>query len=205
MKIDRSQITAGVLAGGAGRRLGGIDKGWYVLEGRALVEHTLARLQPQTGSLLISANRSLARYRGLGCEVVRDRQPGHGGPLQGLASLLHAASTPYLLVVPVDTPALPDDLGQRLAAAMTPGIDLVCARAAGRRQPLHALMHRRVLAALEEALAAGTARVTDWQARLAVAEVDWPQAQAFANINAPGDARAWQDTRSIAASFHRHE
>ena len=195
MNIDRSQITAGILAGGAARRLGGIDKGWYVLDGRALVEHTLARLEPQAGHLLISANRSLDRYRGLGCEVAMDRAPGHGGPLQGLASLLHATSTPYLLVVPVDTPALPEDLGQRLAEAMTPGIDLVCARAAQRRQPLHALMRRQVLAPLETALAADMARVTDWQARLAVAEVDWPQADAFANINAPSDARAWQEPR----------
>jgi molybdopterin-guanine dinucleotide biosynthesis protein A len=160
-----------------------------------LIEQTLARLEPQVGHLLISANRSLARYRTFGHEVVVDREPGYAGPLMGLASLLRAAPTPYLLVVPVDTPALPRDLGVRLAAAMTPDIDLVCARAGQRRQPLHALMHTRVLASLEVALAAGMARVTDWQGGLTVREVDWPEASTFANINAPRDVQAWSSTR----------
>ena len=195
MKIDSSQITAGVLAGGAARRLGGFDKGWYRVDGRLLIEHTLARLEPQVGHLLISANRSLARYRALGHEVVVDRESGYAGPLMGLASLLRAAPTPYLLVVPVDTPALPRDLAVRLGAVMTPDIDLVCARAGQRRQPLHALMHTRVLATLEAALTAGMARVTDWQGRLTVREVDWSEASAFANINAPRDVQAWSRTR----------
>ncbi|WP_353219816.1 molybdenum cofactor guanylyltransferase MobA [Salinisphaera sp. S4-8] len=200
MDIDRSQITAGILAGGAGRRLGGQDKGWYALDGRPLIAHTLARVQDQAGQVLISANRSLDRYRALGFAVITDATPGHAGPLMGLASLLRAVRTPYLLVVPVDTPALPRDLGARLAAAMTPAIDLARARAGGRCQPLHALMHRRVRASLDTALDEDIARVTDWQARLTVCDVDWPQASAFANINAPRDLQTWRD-----GMFHERE
>ena len=49
--------------------------------------------------------------------------------------------------------------------------------------------------AVEAALAAGMARVTDWQGGLTVREVDWPEASAFANINAPRDVQAWSRTR----------
>ncbi len=47
MSIARERITAGILAGGAGRRLGGIDKGWYVLAGQPLICRTLMRIAPQ--------------------------------------------------------------------------------------------------------------------------------------------------------------
>ena len=189
MTPTREQITAGILAGGAGRRLGGIDKGWYVVGERPLIEHTIARVQPQAAHVVISANRSRRRYGALGWPVVGDADDSYRGPLAGIAQLLQAAPTPYLLVVPVDTPQLPGDLADRLAAAMAVNIDLCVARCGGRRQPLHALIRCERAAGLREALAAGVARVVDWQDGLRTRVVDWPDCQAFANINAPVDAR----------------
>ena len=40
--IPRAEITGIVLAGGQGRRMGGVDKGWVELDGRPLCEHVLA-------------------------------------------------------------------------------------------------------------------------------------------------------------------
>ena len=189
MKATREHITAGILAGGAGRRLGGVDKGWYVIDERPLVEHTISRVQPQTAAVIISANRSLDRYRTLGWPVVSDEDAAYRGPLAGIAQLLQAASTPYVLIVPVDTPQLPTDLAVRLAAAMDTDIDLRVARCAGRRQPLHALVRRELAGGLTQAVAEGVSRVTDWQDALRIRVVDWPECQAFANINAPADAQ----------------
>ena len=189
MKATREQITAGILAGGAGRRLGGVDKGWYVVDERPLVEHTIAQVQPQSAAVIISANRSLDRYRALGWLVVRDHDGSYRGPLAGIARLLQSASTPYVLIVPVDTPRLPMDLAARLAAAMDTDVDLCVARCGGRRQPLHALLRRELAAGLIQALADGVSRVTDWQDALRSRVVDWPECHDFANINAPADAR----------------
>ena len=72
-----------VLAGGAGSRVGGADKGLLPLGGRPLVEHVLERLRPQCDRLLIVANRNLddyARY----APVLHDDNEGHAGPLAGL-------------------------------------------------------------------------------------------------------------------------
>ncbi|MES1928731.1 molybdopterin-guanine dinucleotide biosynthesis protein A [Salinisphaera dokdonensis CL-ES53] len=189
MKATREQITAGILAGGAGRRLGGVDKGWYVLDKRPLVEHTITRVQPQTAAVIISANRSLDRYRTLGWPVVSDEDATYRGPLAGIARLLQAASTPYVLIVPVDTPQLPANLAVHLAAALDTDIDLCVARCGGRRQPLHALVRRELAGGLTRAVAEGVSRVTDWQDALRIRVVDWPECDAFANINAPADAR----------------
>lgn len=188
MRIDASQITGGVLAGGQGRRLGGIDKGWYVLDGAPLIETTITRLRPQVGSIVISANRSLARYRALGCPVMRDHSDDAQGPLAGVAALLQAAHTPWVLVVPVDTPYLPLDLAARLSGAVRPGDDMVLARAGGRLHPLHMLLRRDLLDDLQVAISAGTRRVTHWQDTLASVVVDWESADYFVNINRPEDA-----------------
>ena len=189
MNIARDRITAGVLAGGRGRRLGGVDKGWYRLDGQPLITRTLARVAPQCAAAVISANRSLARYRALGHRVVPDDGGDFDGPLAGIAALLQAAATPYVLIVPVDTPALPLDLAPRLGTALHASADLAVASCAGRTQPLHALLRRELLADLEAARADGIRAVHAWHRRLTCVPVAWPDCDAFANVNAEADAR----------------
>ena len=81
-------ITGLILAGGRGSRMGGVDKGLQLLDGRPLVEHALERLRRQAGErlagCLVNANRNLDVYRALGVPVWPD--PGTGpaafpGPL----------------------------------------------------------------------------------------------------------------------------
>lgn len=188
MTIAPEQITGGILAGGQGRRLGGVDKGWYELAGRPLVERTIERLRPQVGRIVISANRSLPRYRRLGYTVHVDDADDHRGPLAGIATVLKAAATPYVLVVPVDTPLLPDDLAARLAPALKTGVDIAVARTPDGLHPLHALMRRSLLDDVQAALFSGTRRVLDWQANLARVVVDWESNDAFLNLNSDDDA-----------------
>ncbi|KEZ76222.1 molybdopterin-guanine dinucleotide biosynthesis protein A [Salinisphaera hydrothermalis C41B8] len=190
MKISAEQITAGILAGGEGRRLGGVDKGWYVVADRPLIEHTLERVKPQVGRIVISANRSVPRYRGLGYTVHGDDTDDHRGPLAGIATVLKAAATPYVLIVPVDTPLLPLDLVSRLADAMRPDTDIAVARTPDELHPLHALMRRSLLDDIQAALFSGVRRVTEWQQDTARVVVDWADAEAFANINHDEDAEA---------------
>ena len=77
---ERSRITGVVLAGGLGRRMGGVDKGLQELDGRPLVAHVIARLAPQVGSLLINANRNAERYAAFGHPVVADAIDGLARP-----------------------------------------------------------------------------------------------------------------------------
>lgn len=190
MTISGEQVTAGILAGGEGRRLGGVDKGWYTVAGTPLIERTLERVKPQVGRVVISANRSLARYRSFGYTVHGDDTDDHRGPLAGIATVLKAAATPYVLIVPVDTPLLPLDLVDRLAGAMRPDTDVVIVRTPDELHPLHALMRRSLLDDVQAALFSGVRRVTEWQQGVERIVVDWEEAHAFANINSDEDAEA---------------
>src|SRR5512145_2761512 len=65
-------VTGLVLAGGQARRMGGSDKGLVPVAGRPMVEHVIAALRPQVGSILISANRNYERYARYGYPVIAD-------------------------------------------------------------------------------------------------------------------------------------
>ena len=73
--MPRGKITGIVLAGGLGRRLGGVDKGLQELRGRPLVAHVIERFAPQVDELLINANRNRERYAAFGQRVVADLIP----------------------------------------------------------------------------------------------------------------------------------
>lgn len=165
--------------------MGGLDKGWVRHRGRPMIRHTLERLANQVDRVLISANRNRARYGVFGWPVVADTMTDYAGPLAGIAALLAQTRTPLLLLVPVDTPALPWDLVDRLLARMDDSLDIVVARSPGGVHPLHALIRRCTDKSLSRTLAAGERRVTGWQQSHPLAYVDWSDDAPFANINTP--------------------
>lgn len=209
--LHPSQRTGLLLAGGAGRRMDGQDKGLLMLHGRPLAAWVLDALRPQVGPVLLSVNRNQARYRELGVPLITDDLAGFQGPLAGLASallpsarppsarpldalppgaLMQGLATPWLLVVPCDAPLVPTDLGQRLARALVanPGSAIAVARVGTRVHPLHALLATDLGPDLHAYLAGGGRSVMGWLARHPVCEVpcdDWPDA--FSNCNRPDD------------------
>lgn len=184
----RTQVTGGILAGGRGLRMGGVDKGLVLHEGRELVAHVIARLQPQVQGILISANRNLDRYAAFGFPVFADDDDGFLGPLAGIARLLRETTTDFLVTAPCDTPELPEDLVQRLLVRQfETDADAVVAHDGEQRQFLFALYRRSLAGSAAAALAAGERAVWRWQETLDLAEAPVGDATAFANLNTRAD------------------
>jgi molybdenum cofactor guanylyltransferase len=182
---DSKDITGVILAGGMGRRMGGVDKGLQVLRGRPMVAWVIDRLQPQVGSLIINANQNLERYGEFGCPVVPDRIPDFAGPLAGLHAALSAAQTPLVATAPCDSPFLPEDLIFRLFSALTAAdADLAVARTFDQPHPVFCLCKRQVLPHLTEFLESGGRKIDRWYSTLKVVDVAFDdQPEAFENIN----------------------
>ncbi len=191
----REDITGVILAGGQGRRMGGIDKGLQELQGRPMAQWVLERLAPQVRCVLISANQNFERYAEFGCEVLPDRIAGFAGPLAGLQAALAHATTPLLVTAPCDSPFLPADLVARLHAALTAdNAQLAVARSGDRVHRAFCLVRRELLPQLDAFLAAGERKVGLWHASLNVVEVAFDdQAEAFSNINSAQELLALQD------------
>jgi molybdopterin-guanine dinucleotide biosynthesis protein A len=176
--------TGVILAGGLGRRMGGNDKGLVPYRGRPLAAFALERLAPQVDEVLINANRNIERYAALGASVVEDSMADHPGPLAGMQAGLARAHHELVLFVPCDAPRFPDDLAQRLARELDDErIDASVARAGGRVQPVFCLVRRATLPRLTQFLEDGGRKVETWLATLRTATVDFPDADAFANLN----------------------
>jgi len=188
-KIFVQDLTAVILAGGRGRRMGGSDKGLVELEGLPLIAHVLNGIAPQVGTILINANRNANQYEAFGYPVVSDALGGFQGPLAGFASAMAAASTPYILTLPCDGPLVPPDYATRMMDALeTSGSEIAAAHDGDRVQPVHALLPVRLMSDLEAFLAGGDRKIDLWYSRHQVALADFSDCpDAFRNINTPGD------------------
>lgn len=197
--IYPTDITALILAGGRGSRMGGVDKGLQNFNGMPLALHTLTRLQMGggVGEIMINANRNLAAYESFGVPVWPDGLADYPGPLAGFLTGLERCETPYMLTVPCDTPLLPLDLAQRLAAALelaNADIAMAAAPEAGkdgqmqvRTQPVFCLLRVELLESLVRFTQDGGRKIDAWTAlhRTAVVPFDAPgdNPQAFFNAN----------------------
>ena len=178
-----AELHALVLAGGRGSRMGGVDKGLQLLNGRPLVAHVIERLAPQAEARLISANRNLDTYAGFGHRVLAD-PPGleFAGPLAGMLAGLDAIpDDAWLLTAPCDCPHLPLDLAERLLAVAQPH-GLAFAQAA-REHPTHALLHTRLRQPLRAYLDAAGRAVLGWMRQQPHGVAHFDEETAFANLN----------------------
>ncbi|MCM1512048.1 MAG: molybdenum cofactor guanylyltransferase MobA [Oxalobacter formigenes] len=188
MIISRTDITGLVLAGGKGTRMGSIDKGLQLFFGKPLFLHAIDRLKPQVASVFVNANRNKKQYAQAGFTVLPDMQPDFAGPLAGFAAGLTQCQTPYLLVVPCDSPFFPDNLASKLGMALlnekTEAAIAVTGHASSfSLQPVFCLMKREILPNLQAFLATGQRKIASWYASLRVSQVYFPDESAFDNIN----------------------
>jgi molybdopterin-guanine dinucleotide biosynthesis protein A len=177
------KVTGIVLAGGLGRRMGGLDKGLQHYRGRPLVQWVIERIAAQVDELVVNANQNAAAYARFGHRVVADEVGGFAGPLAGLHAGLKSAAGALVATVPCDSPYLPLDLVPRLRAALG-AHDLAVAKTGAQPHPVFALVRRSVLPHLEAYLGRGGRKFDDWYATLDVVEVGFDdEADAFLNLN----------------------
>ncbi|HOS86581.1 MAG TPA: molybdenum cofactor guanylyltransferase MobA [Burkholderiaceae bacterium] len=195
--INAHDITALVLAGGRGTRMGGVDKGLQTFNGTPLALHTLLRLQMQQGDLIgevmINANRNLAAYEAFGAPVWPDSLPDYAGPLAGFMTGLERCETPFLMTVPCDTPLFPPDLAVRLADALgreNADIAMAAAREEDgqiRTQPVFCLLRAELLESLVAFTHEGGRKIDRWTALHKTVTVPFDQPnddpRAFFNAN----------------------
>jgi molybdopterin-guanine dinucleotide biosynthesis protein A len=176
-------VTGIVLAGGQGRRMGGVDKGLQPLRGKPMVQWVLDRLAPQVDEIVINANQNRETYAKLGHRVIADDIAGFAGPLAGLHAGMKAAKHPLVVTVPCDSPFLPMDLVFRLNAALGEN-DLAVAKTGDQPHPVFSLAKRDLLKNLESFLVQGGRKIDAWYGSLKFVEVPFDdEAEAFRNIN----------------------
>lgn len=182
------EIAAIILAGGEGKRVGGANKGLLKIKGKTFVEHILSKFEGNLKQIIISANRDIETFQKLGFSVFPDQAEWKGsGPLAGLLSCWEhvSPSVDALLVVPCDTPFLPDDLIKRLYLKLfeNPANQIVYARTSECVHPSIFLSKPEINENLQDHLTQGNRSLKSWIFRHQAEEVFFDDNQSFANIN----------------------
>ncbi len=183
-----------VLAGGAGRRIGGA-KATVALRGTPLVLYPLRALQAVLAEVVVVAKQASELPPLPGVPIwIEPAQPRH--PLAGIVHALEATGAAAgiegmgrdVLVVAGDLPFVSPELVELLAHADAGGAPALVPRAGGRLQPLLA----RYAPSAHVPLAAALARdplpsLTDAVAALGPQVLELEDPAPFFNVNAPED------------------
>jgi molybdenum cofactor guanylyltransferase len=194
--MTAAQAVGIILAGGQGRRMGGVDKGSLLLAGQPMIAHVIGRLAPQVGRLAINANGRPERFAAFERPVLADLQAGYLGPLAGMLAGLRwaeglASAPSHAVFVPTDTPFLPRDLVSRLLAVAGAGIAM--AESSGGSQQAAVAIPVRLADDLDRHLTAGgRLSILGWLERHGTTPVRFPDhpgcgVDPFMNINTPED------------------
>ncbi|HKM62211.1 MAG TPA: molybdenum cofactor guanylyltransferase MobA [Acidisphaera sp.] len=183
-----------ILAGGAARRMGGVDKALLPLGGRKLLAHVIARLAPQVSVLAVNANGEPARFAAFGLPVIGDNVPDRPGPLAGVLAAMEwaaAAGAVRVLTVPADAPFLPADLASRFDLALAGREAIAIAASGGRTHFVAASWPVALASDLRAALGRGERKVETFQDRYTRVMASWDVANGdpFFNVNTPDDLR----------------
>lgn len=188
-------LSAAILTGGKGRRMGGAAKGLLEVDGVRIVERQLAVLRLLVAEVFLVGGDP-GPYAYLGLPVVPDAIAGKGAPGGVHAALAHAAK-PWVFCLACDMP-FPSPAAIGLIASRREGARAVAPLRGGFPEPLFALYSKRCLPDFERALREGDPSLAQLLriagARLvpeAELEAVDPRARSLWNLNTPEDlARA---------------
>jgi len=187
----QDQITYLILAGGRGQRMDGIDKGLMQWQEKPMIEHILGHLKVPSEKIIISANRNIETYQQYSSTIIEDQLDDYQGPLAGILSAMQVCTTPYLLCIPCDTPAPPENMLQQLWQCMQDANKSAALCHDGDRlQPLFSLMNCQHKQLLSDFLQQGRRKVHDFMNLIDPAICDFSlQKNSFNNFNRPDDMK----------------
>ena len=180
-----------VLAGGRGRRLGGINKSLIEIEGLTILQRTLDVLKPLFNEILISGWTDKSELPA-GIRMVDDNFPGRG-PLAGIEAAMKATQAHYIFVFGGDMPWLSETIIRDQAVDfLEDPVDVLVPRINNFAEPLHAIYNCRLQSSLETFLRSGERpAVIDFIRLSRVRYLDLPSTEetvrAFTNINTSED------------------
>jgi molybdenum cofactor guanylyltransferase len=183
MKAD---LSAAILAGGHGRRLGGVVKGLILVDAKPIIVRVAEMLKPFVGEIIIISNDAQA-YRFLELPVFPDDEADRG-PLQGIVTALQNAAADRVLVVPCDMPFITEN-AIRTLITYAPDAEAVVPLSAKGWEPLFAIYSRTCLPAALAVLDSGRRRVIEFlpEVNTVYIPAEKFEESLWFNINNPAD------------------
>lgn len=130
-------IPAVILAGGAGARMGGVDKCLLPIGGQAILSRILSTLSSQTQNVCLNINGDSKRFHEFKVPIITDAYSPPIGPIGGLHSSYQSIkernpNAQWMLTVTGDSPFIPEDLIAKLLQHTDENTDVVFCKSGNR-------------------------------------------------------------------------
>ncbi|WP_308289511.1 NTP transferase domain-containing protein [Streptomyces asiaticus] len=185
-----------ILAGGAARRLGGVDKPALRVGGRALLDRVLDACRGAGRTVVVGPRRPTARP----VRWAREEPPG-GGPVAAVDAGVRQTTAPVVLVLSADLPFLTHETVETLLTGLQGAEGAVLIDPDGREQPLVAAYRAEPLRREIALLATEHGGLGGLPLRLLVSEL------ALARLRHPTasfDCDTWEDITTARARIREH-
>jgi molybdopterin-guanine dinucleotide biosynthesis protein A len=186
--VSKEKISALILSGGQGRRLGYKNKGLIHWQGAKLIEHVINCINQQVDQIVISCNQNQDIYQTLGFQLCQDENEHHEGPISGINSSTALIKHPLVLVCACDTPKLPSNLVTTLVSSLSRyNADIAYPICKTHSHFLPALIKTTSLDSIQHYFQRGGRSLKGWYATQNRIEVVFTNEQNFSNFNHPED------------------
>ncbi|WP_325118795.1 NTP transferase domain-containing protein [Streptomyces sp. GMR22] len=185
-----------ILAGGAARRLGGVDKPALRVGGRALLDRVLDACRGAGRTVVVGPRRPTARP----VRWAREEPPG-GGPVAAVDAGVRQTTAPVVLILSADLPFLTHETVETLLTGLQGAEGAVLIDPDGREQPLVAAYRAEPLRREIALLATEHGGLGGLPLRLLVSEL------ALARLRHPTasfDCDTWEDITTARARIREH-
>ena len=192
-----SSISGVILAGGASRRFGGIQKAKLLAGGTTIISRIISAIGELFPEIIIVTNTPGGFEDLQGCIVTRDHFL-NACPLAGIHAAIRASSCSAVFVFAGDMPLIDRDIVKRQAEAFFESdYEILIPRRGDLTEPLHSVFRVSILHDLEKYLTEKHDRsVRDFIAgrHTGFFELEDTPAtkRAFTNINSPSDFRKFR-------------
>ncbi|MFE2183193.1 NTP transferase domain-containing protein [Streptomyces sp. NPDC059455] len=185
-----------ILAGGAARRLGGVDKPALRVGGRALLDRVLDACRGAGRTVVVGPRRPTARP----VRWAREEPPG-GGPVAAVDAGIRQTTAPVVLVLSADLPFLTHETVETLLTGLQGAEGAVLIDPDGREQPLVAAYRAEPLRREIALLATEHRGLGGLPLRLLVSELALARLQ---HPTASFDCDTWEDITTARARIREH-
>ncbi|MEU1909172.1 NTP transferase domain-containing protein [Streptomyces hygroscopicus] len=185
-----------ILAGGAARRLGGVDKPALRVGGRALLDRVLDACRGAGRTVVVGPRRPTVRP----VRWAREEPPG-GGPVAAVDAGVRQTTAPVVLVLSADLPFLTPETVETLLTGLRGAEGAVLVDPDGREQPLVAAYRAEPLRREIALLATEHGGLGGLPLRLLVSELALARLQ---HLTASFDCDTWEDITTARARIREH-
>ena len=194
-------FDAVILAGGKSSRMGR-DKALVELGGQSLLARQIALVREVGAGEVFVSGREGVDYSAFGCRVLVDKF-SDAGPLAGIERALDASSSPLLLVLAVDMPAMNSAILSKLLKSCASARGVIPKTRSG-IEPLAAVYPKLAMDKLKRELRFGKTPGARWLAEECVAvglaqfmDVSDADAECFASVNSPESFRSMTKIKPV--------